>query len=212
MGDRYWLRVAFLAALMLDAVALAALGGVWYTRPWWEGVAAPTSAAAADWSPLRLEGSGLWTWRPVQWGLRYSGQGRGGVWQLEAGPGARLVIVAEPVAAGERAPKQPAVADVLGPMAKRPGFDAGAATAVDSPLGPGIYAPFRYWQLGGLRLLAWQGWAYRATRGGLQWTACATYPAEDTAFGAAAWQVLAALRPESPSARPIQAPGEPEDE
>lgn len=196
-GDGYWRAVALQTLLILDVVAMLAAGTIWLARPYWEKVTPPPVAKPEQWGPAALGNTGWWCWRPMGWTLRYAKSGEREEWDLEAGVGARLVMVAEkepryaPTASRHRAE------GLLRGMETWPGFNASKPEATKLEIGPGYSARFAYWQVGGLRVLAWNGWIWAGRSKDRKWTACATFPAKEgeAGFAAEAWQVLASVRP-----------------
>lgn len=195
-----WRTIVFHTLVILDLFAAATAAGIWVSRPWWENVSAPSVAAAYTWAPMRLGATGWMCWRPLQWVLRHQ-EGASAdtqIWQWDAGPGGRLVLVVKRSGqAGKRLAAEVRFFDsFLQVMSQRLGFVASPVTAGATATLQGHFVTFSYWQLGGLRPIAWCGWAFRARDGDLIWTACATAPKEswDT-FSADAWAVTASLRP-----------------
>jgi hypothetical protein len=194
----FWCRVVFETVLILDALGIAAAVGLWVSRPWWEKVFPPWVAAAETWAPMRLGDTGRMCWRPVEWTLRHGRTATGAdLWQWDAGPGGRLVIIVEP---WQPTKDETVLGSLLNPtlqaLARWPGFVASPIGLVATSVLRGEFATFGYWRFGGLRPIGWCGWVFRARDGDLLWTACATAPREGwDAFSASAWAVLASLRP-----------------
>ncbi len=193
----YWRAVALQTLVILDGVAALTAGGIWLTRPYWEAVEPPPVTAPQQWGPTSLGDTGCWCWRPMEWTLRYSKDGDREEWQLEAGVGARLVLVAEKEtakASPEEGKKR--VEGLMKAMGTWYGFGASEPEAAETALGTGYAARFAYSQVGGLRVLPWGGWAWAGRSEGRAWTACATFPeGEWKTFSPAAWQVLETVRP-----------------
>jgi hypothetical protein len=213
----YWRSVAFQTLLILDVVAVLTAGGIWLARPWWEAVQPPAATPALDWGPATLGETGYWCWRPMEWTLRYEKDGDREEWQLEGGVGARLVFIAEKArdqVAQDDAAKR--LGGLLTAMETWAGFSATNQEMMETLLAPGCGARFGYWQVGGLRLLPWAGWAWAGESDGRLWTACATFPEPEwKGFGMTAWQVLASVRPTRQKPPPAPAAAnevEPKDE
>ncbi|MCX7599302.1 MAG: hypothetical protein N2512_10645 [Armatimonadetes bacterium] len=189
----------FHALVILDVVALAAAGGVWLSRPWWENVSPPAVAMAKTWAPMRLGDTGQMCWRPLEWVLRYrESPGEPEIWQWDAGPGGRLVVAVERSwAMGEKIlAGQPALDPLLDTLSRRNGFAASPVVPATAGRLQGQTATFAFWQFGGLRPIAWCGWVFRAQDAGLVWTACATAPKQGwETFSADAWALVASIRP-----------------
>ncbi len=191
------MAVALQTLIILDGVAALTAGAIYATRPYWETVEPPPVTAAQVWTPANLGDTGCWCWRPTEWTLRYSKDGDREEWILEAGVGARLVIVAEKAnakaSAGESKQR---VAGLLKAMSTWYGFGASDPESAEIAVAQGYSARFSYMQLGGLRVLPWDGWAWAGRAEDRAWTACATFPEGDgTGFSATAWQVLESVRP-----------------
>ena len=192
----YWMAVTLQTLVILDGVAALAAGAIYLTRPYWEAVTPPPVVAAQEWGPANLGDTGCWCWRPMEWTLRYSKDGDREEWHLEAGVGARLVLVAqkEPASGPDEGKKR--VDGLMKAMATWSGFGASEPEAVETGVGKGYAARFAYMQLGGLRVLPWAGWAWAGRSEDRAWTACATFPeGEGNLFSATAWQVLESVRP-----------------
>lgn len=195
-GDGYWRAVALQALLLLDVVAILAAGGIWLARPYWETVTPPPVAEPEQWGPAALGDTGCWCWRPMGWKLRYAKSGEREEWHLEAGVGATLVLVAEKEPRHAATASRHRIEGLLQAMRTWSGFSASKPEAADVSIGPGYSARFAYWQVGGLRLLPWNGWIWAGRSMDRKWTACATFPAREgqAGFAAEAWQVLASVR------------------
>lgn len=200
----FWRRVVLETLLILDTVGVAVAVGLWASRGWWQDVSPPEVTVAETWVPMRLGETGMMCWRPLEWAVRHERRGAGTeLWQWDAGPGGRLVLMVQPWQPDKDKDKvmdmglsgASAISPVLRALARRCGFAAGPTITVAGPTLQGDFATFGYWQFGGLRPIAWHGWVFRARDGDLVWTACATAPKQGwQAFSADAWAVLASVR------------------
>jgi hypothetical protein len=161
---RYRLRVICESLGIVAGLAGMSGIGLWVFRARWEAPPPPALRPPGPWVPYRLPSTDLYCWPPSGWQLRVAHVEEGRLVMFCASPVAYVLVAvqggeggaADQTAEGCAALLQAALAV----LSRRSGFRHGRPEARALAGGTGWASWFSYWQLAGLRLIAWHGWLW----------------------------------------------------